>query len=332
MLRIPGPDDQPQALVIPLPPRSGDGETGPERRKKRRKSGRGGNFDWDGEAVRRRGSSVQERRVMLWMLAGGTVLFIACVAVVFLAMHRRHAPVALVLPPTTAPAVQQAAPDRRPGGPSDMEFRAAAEPLAKAFLEADSVEALLPLVHNPAVSGPRIREFHQASPPQAAGMAAFDTRNEVARTGTMLTVWVRTGDLDERPMAFAATPEGLRIDWESWAGWSEMPWERFLAERPVTDKLFRVVLRPVDYYNFAFTDDRKWQSYRLESADAAHAVYGYTERGSVLDSRIRPAPDVKQVPLTLALRFPADAGNRNQVLIGKIIAEGWVVENENPPQ
>ncbi len=87
----------------------------------------------------------------------------------------------------------------------------------------------------------------------------------------------------------------------------------------------------MDYYNFGFSDDRKWQSYLLTSPDENHILYAYVERGSVLDNRLKPSPDVKKTPLTLMLSFPDDAASPNQVLVGKIVTEGWMLETEESP-
>lgn len=209
---------------------------------------------------------------------------------------------------------------------SDVAFRNAAEPLAVKFLSAVRVEDLLPLVRDPETTEPRLLATYPDGRIDSPGMSAFDTRREIIRHGRSFLVHVRTGDLDEKPLAFFMTPEGLRIDWESWVGWSEIPWEEFLSSRPAGGRLFRVRLSPVDYYNFAFADDRKWQSYRLESPGGEHSVYGYVERGSVLDNRLRPSPDRKSTDLVLTLSFPENATSRNQVLIGGLIAEGWIID------
>jgi hypothetical protein len=90
-------------------------------------------------------------------------------------------------------------------------------------------------------------------------------------------------------------------------------------------------LCPTDYYNFAFANDNKWQAYRLTSPDGGNLLYGYAERGSVMNSKLRPSLDNQQTPLMLALKFPENATSNNQVLIEKIVAEGWVLESEAPP-
>jgi hypothetical protein len=162
-------------------------------------------------------------------------------------------------------------------------------------------------------------------------LSSFNMYSELVPAGTGYTVQVRTGQYAEKTMALFPSPEGLKIDWESWTGWSEISWKDFMKTRPTDAKLFRVMLGPVDYYNFNFTDDIKWRSYRLVSPDGEHSLYGYVEAGSALDARLRPSPDLKQVPLTLSLKYPPDSSSPDQVLVEKWHADGWVLENETEP-
>ncbi len=265
---------------------------------------------------------------MRWMLVGGGCLFALIVAGVLIAMLRVEAPQATMVQPR--PAARET-PANTPDPMSDAAFLAAAKPLAESFLNATNAGELLPLVRDPATAEPRIRKFYPGGAIKPSGMAAFDTRAEVVREGSFLTVHVRTREFEEKPLTFIPTADGLRIDWESWVGWSEMPWQEFLASRPAKAALFRVSLGPVEYYNFAFSDDRKWRSYRLESPDGEHAVYGYAGLDTALDARLRPPPDVKKVRLTLSLRFPENASSPNQVIIDGLVTEGWVLEANQSP-
>jgi hypothetical protein len=212
----------------------------------------------------------------------------------------------------------------------DAEFLRLAEPMATAFLEARAVDELLPLVRDPGRVRERIRRAHPDGTLDAPGMEAFNLDSDVLRQGKISSVRVRTRDYSEAYLAFVETASGPKIDWESWAGWSEMPWEDFLTEKPVEPKLFRVMLSDVDYYNMAFRDEAKWRSYRLESPDGSTAIYGYAERDSATDSRLRPSPDVKSVNFTLRLRFPEGGESRNQVIIDRLLGDGWVLETEDP--
>ncbi|RYD32583.1 MAG: hypothetical protein EOP87_12575 [Verrucomicrobiaceae bacterium] len=142
--------------------------------------------------------------------------------------------------------------------------------------------------------------------------------------GKLVSVNLVTGDFEPKSMAFLDTPQGLKIDWDSWAGWSEMSWEEFRSKKPAESQVFRVVLSPVVYYNFAFADESKWKSYRLISPDGEHSIYGYAEKDSMLEQRIRLDADTRKVSLMLSLKFPEGATADNQVEIDGFVAEGWV--------
>lgn len=269
---------------------------------------------------------------MMWMLAGGTLLFLmilAGVLVTLLGADRPGAPVAAVAP--VAPSGKPAESPPAAAARTDAVFLMEAEPLAKKFLDARRIEDLLPLVRNPGVAEARMRRHYPDGKIEAPGMAGFNTDSLVTRLGTILSIKVRTRSYEEKPLAFVEVPQGIKIDWESWVGWSDMPWEEFLASKPTTPHVFRVNLSTVDYYNFAFADDAKWQAYRLTSPDETHSIYGYAERGSKVNSSVLPPPETTRTPLILSLRFPEHATSNSQVLIEKLVADGWVLESEPPP-
>jgi hypothetical protein len=337
LLKIPVSGDRLPPLVMPTraaSPEAGDESGEGSRRKRKRKSRRsGGAQEWERELRNSHGPRKGDKRQMVWMLAGGGVLFILVLVGVVVAMlgggktvpkaADNAAPAGQIAPRV---AVAPAKPER-----SDAARLADAEPVIRGFLEARHVEDLLPLVRNPATAGPRMRSHYGGDSIDAPGLSEVVAARGLSRIGEVFTVSVRTRTHEEKAIAFEETADGVRIDWESWAGWSEMPWDVFMAEKPTSPKLFRVNLDMVDYYNFAFADDRKWQSYRLISPDGEHALYGYVEKGTVLDSRLKPPPDTKSVPLTLSLKFPENATAANQVLIDALLADGWVIDSETKP-
>jgi hypothetical protein len=323
--------------VVPLPVSPADeseagGSAFPSGKKvrRRKKNHQGEDHEWDRSQKSLANIPRREKRQMFWMLVGGSCLFALIVAVVLVAMLRVTPPPPLVVAVPPAAEVAEVA-EVAESPISDAAFRAEAQPMAEKFLNATRIDDLLPLVRNPVVAESRIRKFYSEGTIESAGMSAFDTRTDVVHEGVFLTIRIRTRDFEEKPLTFITTPEGLRIDWESWVGWSDMPWEEFLAEKPTVATRFRVNLGPVDYYNFAFSDDRKWRSYRLESPDGEHAIYGYAERDTPLDGRLRLPPDIKQARYVLSLRFPENATANNQVIIHGMSAEGWALETEDAP-
>ena len=269
------------------------------------------------------------------MLIGGATLFVAILIGTLMAMRGGDVPATpSAQPANNQPAAQPIKPADAPATgtqPSEDAFLAAAEPLTRKFLEARRIDELLPLVRNPAVVEARMRRLYPDGKIEAPGMAAFNTQAAILRHGKITSLGVQTRDYQEKSISYVETPRGIKIDWEGWVGWSDMPWQDFLTSKPTTGKVFRVTLSDVDYYNFAFADDQKWQAYRLESPDGALALYGYAERGSTLNGRLRPPPDSPPVPMMLALKFPANATSANQVLIEQCLAQGWVEETEPSP-
>lgn len=256
-------------------------------------------------------------------LAAGTVLLGLVIAGVVYSMNGGRKPVEItrVVPPLASTANPQSAvwvPR------NDAEFVADAEPIARKFLSATTIEEILPLVRNTAISEPRMRKFYQDHGIKPAGMSQFNTGGEIGLLGSLRSVGVTTGDFDDRSLVFEESPDGLKIDWESWVGWSEITWAEFLATKPKVAKVFRVTLSPVVYYNFGFSDEDMWVSYRLESPEHEHSIYGYVQKGSPLEQRIQPSPDVKSTALTLSLKFPEVTTSNDQVVIEALVTEGWV--------
>lgn len=259
------------------------------------------------------------------MLIGGGLLFSCIVAgLVFLTKEEKK-PVVAVKPHVSPPPLAV----KETGG-MDAKLAIEAEALARRFLMATSVDEMLPAVRNPEVTEARMRSFYPEGRIVASGLSQFNSGNGASTRGKFHSFPVITGAQVEKPLAFVTTPQGLKIDWESWVGWSEVPWHDFLSEKPAASRVFRAVLSPVDYYNFAFSDETKWQSYRIESPDREHSVYGYVEKNSPLDLNLRPNAGETAVLMTLALKFPPDSKSNTQVEIERLVCEGWVEEGDVP--
>ena len=323
VLKIPSSPDQTQALVIPFPVVT---ESLPATANQglQRKSRRNDTHDWDRPDSEIPASPQRDRQQMLWTLMGGGVFLVLAIAAVFLVMRDNTLPVTPI--PKQATALVSKAPVF-----SETAFLAEAEPLAKRFLEARTIDDLLPLVRHPEITEPRIRAFYPDGKISPVGISAFNTAEELVPVGSGFTVQIRTGEYFLKSMGLFPTSDGIKIDWESWVGWSEMPWADFIKSRPTEAKLFRVILSPVNYYNFNFTDEGKWRSYQVVSPDNEHTLYAYAELFSELDTQLRPSPDQKQILMTVSLKFPPDSSSPNQVLVEKWHANGWVLENEIKP-
>lgn len=275
-----------------------------------------------------------DQRTMAWMLGGGVVLLGMIAGALVLAW--RGGGKAKVEPPLVVQQPVDAQPRTVTGKTAEEQLPALmqrsvpsilaeVEPLARKFLEAKTIEEVLPLVRKPERAKPRMQRVYPEGRLEAPGLSQFNASGGIAVNESCVTADIRTRDFASRQISFVSTPDGFKVDWESWAGWSEMPWPELLTALPSQPTLFRVIAKRVDYYNFGFTDDRKWQSYRLESPDGEHLIFGYVERGSDVERKFLINPDIESARMIVKISFPAGvAASNNQVVVNEVVASGWV--------
>ena len=99
--------------------------------------------------------------------------------------------------------------------------------------------------------------------------------------------------------------------------------------RPTTPLLVRVFVLPVKYFNFHFTDEKKWACYALRSPNGEQILYGYVERYSVDHSRLDNFEDTgSEQAFLLRVRYPEERGGDNQVIIDQVVDAGWIEGKE----
>jgi len=307
MLRLPGPDDVLMPLVIP--PRAAEPEVVEEM-----------DFEAeDDEEVANEGAG-GDYKFMIGLALPGLLLL----GLFAWWMMRDPAE-----PRSRPPIVVSSASSSPTGGvrePAAKPLMLELETVAKAFLEAPDLAAVLRHVRDPEKTAPKLEAWLAGRPYVAPGFHELISKSVATSSsaGKLITLMVRTGDFEMRDLVLVGEAGSFKVDWESWVGWSEMSWEEFQSERPAQGKWFRVTLSRVDYYNFAFKNELEWSSYRLDSPDGSASLYGYVPRTSQLDQEIRPVDESEKVKLLLKLRYPADQPTGNQVLIEAVSGDAWV--------
>jgi hypothetical protein len=134
-----------------------------------------------------------------------------------------------------------------------------------------------------------------------------------------------TGQLQLHLVARAGEP--FLIDWESLVGASELSWEIFKKTKPTEPKLFRVVAKLDDYYNYEFTDHAQLMSLQLASPDGLYFVYGYCERDSPIGQSLLQlfALHPNHNMLTLRLAFPEKAQSDHCLRITGVVSNHWLM-------
>jgi hypothetical protein len=263
-----------------------------------------------------------------WLLASLAVLvFVLGVAWAVKALFGQQTGEVPAAVAPVAPAVDELG---TPGGLSEADYNTAGE-LAKKFLASPTLDAVMPLIRDPERVRPLMDEFYNASPWRSTTVRSLAPREVFQTKDQMLAGMVELDDFSRRPIAFLRTPDGIKVDWESYVAHGEVPWERLAEVRPTLSVLMRVRLTPDDYYNLDFTDARTYACYRLTSHDTTHRVYGYARRDSVVYARLleRVRPNAFTMP-TVRIRFKEAGLSDDQVEITEVVSDGWLVTADAP--
>lgn len=225
------------------------------------------------------------------------------------------------------------------------EARKAAD-LLKQYLAAKSWQEKLPLVYQSAQARPLMEEFYGsqglADPVLGGKISATDIK---VGTRNVLTLSFVSGDRLDRVVhaSFWRTTAGLLLDWESFVGFSGKGMGAFRASRYTQPTVFRVLALSDDYYNFEFTDSKKYLCLRLYSPSGADYLHGYCPRDSAdgkklvellgdhsssrsaIPSRNGLRPQASgHLPITVNLAFPENAQSDRCVKIEKFVSPWWL--------
>jgi hypothetical protein len=332
LLKIPTLSDITPPLMAPVKqeiPLDIDPEAKPKgtNKRRRKKAGAVVAHDWEQAPATprmRRGEKTKMRK----MLMLGGFLFSVIVASITVPMIMKAPQVVAkkTVDPKSKPVDQESAGLHI----DEATILAQAEPLVRKFMAATRVEDVMGLVRNPETAESRMRTLYQDGQIPTLGLTTFNVNGGLTIDGDFVSVPVLTSQHEDKTVNIEITPQGMKIDWESWVGWSDIPWKEFQSTQPTTRHVFRVYLSSVEYYNFEFLDEKKWQSYSLRSPDSTDTFYGYVEKGSALDNHLRPNQDENNLPVTLGLKFPLNPKNNTQVEIVDLVTEGWIEKKERP--
>lgn len=225
------------------------------------------------------------------------------------------------------------------------EVRSAVE-LLKQYQAAKLWKDKLPLVHQSGQAQPLMEEYYGSqgqSDPAIAGLVSASNLRIGNRS--VLALSYSSGDRLNRLVHanFWRSSEGLRLDWESFVGFSGKGMGSFRANHTTVPTVFRVLAVPDDYYNFEFTDAKKYLSLRLYSPGGDDYLHGYCARDSadgkkVLeilgDSAASNSSTASRnglrsqmnghFPITVQIAFPEHAQSDRCVRIDKFVSPWWL--------
>ena len=209
---------------------------------------------------------------------------------------------------------------------------------ARAFLTAPDGESALRLVREPERVGAAFRAWYGPENP----WKPLELSDEPPAEGDLqLLGRIAAGKLplkDFETVLMAGELKGGRylIDWESFSGYGERPWDAFMTERPREPVLMRVVVKlgpTTDYFGQDFTDGGAYQCYQVSDAAADHVLTGYVVKNGLVDAALQQAlivPGERSrkalvCHAVLRLRYPEGSTNSRQLEIVEFVEKGWML-------
>ena len=123
-----------------------------------------------------------------------------------------------------------------------------------------------------------------------------------------------------------------KIDWESFAGYSEMSFSEMRIRRPTYPILVRCYMLQDTYHNYDFSDASKYVSFRLFDHRRTDQMWGYAEQNGntyhkLATTMVSAGSKAAEQIVTLRVRFPNTVTNplADQVEIVEFVSFGWVV-------
>ncbi len=244
---------------------------------------------------------------------------------------------------------QKPEPERQqPSEPNNARIVHVAEELLGRFFAAKTLEERAQMVRHPDRTLPRMQRYYKRPLPTFAVDSFYGTKEGRLEDRDFLTGMLKLdGETMPRAIALEIPPSGspdpdkLRIDWESYVYWAEVPWDEFRAQEMTSACDFRALIRKDDYYNGYFNDASRWVAYKIYHPAYHDKDYGYCYGYAPLNSpvctaMIQPFRAAEErggesIQGIVRLRFHAKSeGPRSyapQVLIDKFTPD-WVVVHE----
>ncbi len=135
-----------------------------------------------------------------------------------------------------------------------------------------------------------------------------------------------TGSLE---IAMLRGPQGkFQIDWESLTGYGEMSFQEFRTTRPTKPVLMRAYVRLFEYYNYEYSNSKKYLCIKLMSESGDNSVYAYCERGTQLaqwiESDLSTTGPTGFKGYTMLISFPPNAQSNQCVNLDKVVTQRWL--------
>lgn len=176
-----------------------------------------------------------------------------------------------------------------------------------------------------------MKDFYEtqgASDPLPGGMIS-KARYQINGTEILYFSYTSSRPTGTLEVAMLRGPQGkFLIDWESLTGYGEMSFQDFRSKRPSKPVALRAYVRLFEYYNFEFSDSKKYLCMKLTSESGENSIYAFCERSSELghwlETDLASTGPSSFKGYLLHVSFPTNAQSNQCVNLNKIVTARWL--------
>lgn len=157
-----------------------------------------------------------------------------------------------------------------------------AQEILEQYFQTEKVEDRAKLVRDGENILAKMRQFYGSKNLAPLTLETWEDHQEARVEGVdFISGTISTSDGASREVILEIPDGGdpktrlLKIDWECLEGYSEIRWDRFLAEEPEEPKQFRVFMSQDTYYNPPFSDTNRYICFKIQRPDGLGKDYGY---------------------------------------------------------
>ncbi len=210
-------------------------------------------------------------------------------------------------------------------------------PIINGFLEAKAPAEILSFIRDSDRVSPLVEDYYERNEFKPLIDYSLDVNSWVI-SDHFISFNITLADHSIKPIAVELVKESVRVDWESWVGYSEENWEKFIENKQQKPTLMRLLIKPDFYFNYDFSNSQEWACFELLSDSNSPTLYGYVKRGSEVHEELKiyeqinplkaspraTAADNPHKTAVIQLAYPPEPKTENQVLITGFLFDGWV--------
>ncbi len=211
----------------------------------------------------------------------------------------------------------------------------------RGYLMARSVEEKLKYVRHPERVKPLLEDYYKRHEMKPEKFRQFERIRPMGLDKfSFVYGLVELESGDQHQLLIEQLEDGsFRVDWESDVCYLPVDWKDYLKGKNKESVVMRVFIEPDTFFAYEFSDETRYDCYKLTTRDADDHLFGFVEKGSKVAEDI--GHFIKHVqefgsdnpePLMLRIRFPENTRSKKCVWIEDLVAPRWIYAAPPPKE